>query len=138
MRPQRSNVANRGCTTLVIPRGGAGLISTVVEQASVPTVETGVGNCHVYVDAAAELDVAERIVLNSKARRPSVCNAAETLLVHADVAPTFVPASNAFTLTVSGGASGSGTVLSTPAGINCTVTNGQVTSTAHQRFCEPD
>jgi glutamate-5-semialdehyde dehydrogenase len=84
-------ITARGLVDLVIPRGGAGLISTVVEQATVPTVETGVGNCHVYVDGAADLEVAERIVLNSKARRPSVCNAAETLLVHADVATTFVP-----------------------------------------------
>jgi glutamate-5-semialdehyde dehydrogenase len=58
----------------------------------VPTVETGVGNCHVYVDAAADLDMAELLVINSKARRPSVCNAAETLLVHADVAERFLPA----------------------------------------------
>ncbi|WP_225978437.1 glutamate-5-semialdehyde dehydrogenase [Gandjariella thermophila] len=84
-------ITARGLVDLVIPRGGAGLISAVVEQATVPTVETGVGNCHVYVDAAADLDVAERIVVNAKARRPSVCNAAETLLVHADVAAAFVP-----------------------------------------------
>jgi glutamate-5-semialdehyde dehydrogenase len=62
-----------------------------VAGATVPTVETGVGNCHVYVDASADLDMAERIVINSKARRPSVCNAAETVLVHADVAEHFVP-----------------------------------------------
>ncbi|HKN97438.1 MAG TPA: glutamate-5-semialdehyde dehydrogenase [Pseudonocardiaceae bacterium] len=84
-------ITARGLVDLVIPRGGAGLIATVVEQATVPTVETGVGNCHVYVDAAADLDKAERIVLNAKTRRTSVCNAAETLLVHADVAATFLP-----------------------------------------------
>ena len=71
----------RGLVDVVIPRGGAGLIDAVVRDALVPTIETGVGNCHVYVHAAADLAVAERILLNSKTRRPSVCNAAETLLV---------------------------------------------------------
>ncbi|MGH3437157.1 MAG: glutamate-5-semialdehyde dehydrogenase [Sciscionella sp.] len=84
-------ITARGLVDLVIPRGGAGLIAAVVEHATVPTVETGVGNCHVYVDAAADLDMAERIVVNSKARRVSVCNSAETLLVHAAVAEEFVP-----------------------------------------------
>jgi glutamate-5-semialdehyde dehydrogenase len=84
-------ITARGLVDLVIPRGGAGLIAAVVEQATVPTVETGVGNCHVYVDAAADLDDAERIVLNAKTRRTSVCNAAETVLVHAGVAEEFVP-----------------------------------------------
>lgn len=69
----------RGLVDVVIPRGGAGLIEAVVRDAQVPTIETGVGNCHVYVHQAADLDVAERILLNSKTRRPSVCNAAETL-----------------------------------------------------------
>ncbi|HEX5402627.1 MAG TPA: glutamate-5-semialdehyde dehydrogenase [Pseudonocardiaceae bacterium] len=87
----RHLITARGLVDLVIPRGGAGLIATVVEQATVPTVETGVGNCHVYVDAAADLDRAERIVLNSKTRRTSVCNAAETLLVHDAVADEFLP-----------------------------------------------
>src|SRR5271165_6828333 len=73
----------RGLVDVVIPRGGAGLIDAVVRDATVPTIETGVGNCHVYVHEAADLDVAERILLNSKTRRPSVCNAAETLLVDA-------------------------------------------------------
>ncbi|MBB5920426.1 glutamate-5-semialdehyde dehydrogenase [Actinoalloteichus hoggarensis] len=87
----RHLITARGLVDLVIPRGGAGLIAAVVEQATVPTVETGVGNCHVYVDAAADLDQAVRIVLNSKTRRPSVCNAAETLLVHREVAQAFLP-----------------------------------------------
>ncbi|MBO0840317.1 MAG: glutamate-5-semialdehyde dehydrogenase, partial [Sciscionella sp.] len=87
----RHLITARGLIDLVIPRGGAGLINAVVAEATVPTVETGVGNCHVYVDAAADLDVAERIVLNAKTRRPSVCNAAETVLVHADIAAEFVP-----------------------------------------------
>jgi len=82
----------RGIVDLLIPRGGAGLISAVVADSQVPVIETGVGNCHVYVDAAADLDVARSIVVNAKAQRPSVCNAAETLLVAADVAESFLPA----------------------------------------------
>jgi glutamate-5-semialdehyde dehydrogenase len=81
----------RGLVDLVIPRGGAGLINYVVETATVPVIETGVGNVHVYVDAAADLDRAEAIVVNSKVNRPSVCNAAETVLVHRAVAAEFVP-----------------------------------------------
>ncbi|WNV83306.1 glutamate-5-semialdehyde dehydrogenase [Umezawaea sp. Da 62-37] len=84
-------ITARGLVDLVIPRGGAGLIATVVANATVPTIETGVGNVHVYVDAAADLDDAEAIVLNSKTRRTSVCNSAESLLVHADIADVFVP-----------------------------------------------
>ncbi|MCR3749868.1 glutamate-5-semialdehyde dehydrogenase [Lentzea californiensis] len=84
-------ITARGLVDLVIPRGGSGLINAVVEQATVPTIETGVGNCHVYVDAHADLDMAEAIVLNAKTRRTSVCNAAESLLVHKDVAAEFVP-----------------------------------------------
>jgi glutamate-5-semialdehyde dehydrogenase len=87
----RHLITARGLVDLVIPRGGAGLISSVVADATVPTIETGVGNCHVYIDASADPTIAELIVLNSKARRPSVCNAAETVLVHADVAETIVP-----------------------------------------------
>lgn len=81
----------RGLVDLVIPRGGAGLIQTVVEESTVPVIETGVGNCHVYVDANAQLDMALEIVLNSKTQRTSVCNAAESLLVHKAVADLFVP-----------------------------------------------
>jgi glutamate-5-semialdehyde dehydrogenase len=82
----------RGLVDVLVPRGGAGLIRSVVEESTVPVIETGVGNCHVYVDAAADLDMALRIVLNAKTQRTSVCNAAESLLVHADVAETFLPA----------------------------------------------
>lgn len=81
----------RGLVDVVIPRGGANLIEAVVRDAQVPTIETGVGNCHVYVDGGADLDVAERILLNSKTRRPSVCNAAETLLVDRTIAAHAVP-----------------------------------------------
>jgi glutamate-5-semialdehyde dehydrogenase len=81
----------RGLVDVLIPRGGAGLIASVVEESTVPVIETGVGNCHVYVDASADLEMAERIVLNAKTHRTSVCNAAESLLVHQDVAGEFVP-----------------------------------------------
>jgi glutamate-5-semialdehyde dehydrogenase len=81
----------RGLVDVVIPRGGAGLIETVVREATVPTIETGVGNCHVYIHAAADLDMAERVVVNSKTRRPSVCNAAETVLVDRAIADVAVP-----------------------------------------------
>ena len=81
----------RGLVDVVIPRGGAGLIDAVVRDAMVPTIETGVGNCHVYVHEAADLEVAERILLNSKTRRPSVCNAAETLLIDRAIADAAKP-----------------------------------------------
>ncbi|MGA8988724.1 glutamate-5-semialdehyde dehydrogenase [Aeromicrobium sp.] len=81
----------RGLVDLVIPRGGAGLIRAVVEESTVPVIETGVGNCHVYVDAEADLEMALDIVVNSKTQRTSVCNAAESLLVHKAVADVFLP-----------------------------------------------
>ncbi|MGI5892656.1 MAG: glutamate-5-semialdehyde dehydrogenase [Bacillota bacterium] len=76
---------------VLIPRGGGGLIKTVVENASVPVIETGTGNCHIYVDKYADLEMAANITLNAKCQRPAVCNAAETLLVHQDVAMEFLP-----------------------------------------------
>jgi glutamate-5-semialdehyde dehydrogenase len=81
----------RGLVDVLIPRGGAGLIRTVVEESTVPVIETGVGNCHVYVDADADLEMALAIVLNSKTHRTSVCNSAESLLVHQSVAAVFLP-----------------------------------------------
>jgi glutamate-5-semialdehyde dehydrogenase len=81
----------RGLVDLVIPRGGAGLIKAVVEESTVPVIETGVGNCHVYVDADADLGMALDIVINAKTDRTSVCNAAESLLVHKSVADVFLP-----------------------------------------------
>ncbi len=81
----------RGLVDVLIPRGGAGLIRSVVEESTVPVIETGVGNCHVYVDRAADLEMALDIVVNSKTQRTSVCNAVESLLVHADVAEAFLP-----------------------------------------------
>lgn len=80
-----------GYIDLLIPRGGAGLINTVVSEARVPVIETGVGNCHVYVDESARLPMALDIVINAKTSKPSVCNAAETLLVHRSVAADFLP-----------------------------------------------
>ena len=76
---------------LLIPRGGARLIQTVKEKAKVSVIETGVGNCHIYVDKYADLDMATQIVINAKTQRPSVCNAAESLVVHADIAEDFLP-----------------------------------------------
>ncbi|MFJ5139658.1 glutamate-5-semialdehyde dehydrogenase [Streptomyces sp. NPDC088707] len=81
----------RGLVDVLIPRGGASLIRTVVEESTVPVIETGTGNCHVYVDAQTDLDMAVEILINSKAHRVSVCNAAETLLVHQDIAAAFLP-----------------------------------------------
>ena len=80
-----------GYLDLLIPRGGAGLIRAVVSEATVPVIETGVGNCHVFVDAAANVEMATAIILNAKTSRPSVCNAAETLLVHNGIAKTALP-----------------------------------------------
>ena len=82
----------KGEIDLVIPRGGAGLINFVVENATVPVIETGAGVCHTYVDEHADLEKAQRIVVNAKTRRYSICNALDTLLVHAAVAPQFLPA----------------------------------------------
>ncbi|HEX5566948.1 MAG TPA: glutamate-5-semialdehyde dehydrogenase [Streptomyces sp.] len=81
----------RGLVDVLIPRGGASLIRTVVEESTVPVIETGTGNCHVYVDERVDLDMAVDILVNAKAQRPSVCNAAETVLVHAGVAEAFLP-----------------------------------------------
>lgn len=80
-----------GYLDLLIPRGGAGLIRTVVENAKVPVIETGVGNCHVYVDESADLEMAGEIIFNAKTSRPSVCNAIETILVHVNVAEKALP-----------------------------------------------
>jgi glutamate-5-semialdehyde dehydrogenase len=84
-------IRSKGEVDLIIPRGGAGLINYVTTNALVPVIETGVGNCHVYVDRAAELQMAKDIVINAKVQRPSVCNAIESLLVHKDIADRFLP-----------------------------------------------
>jgi glutamate-5-semialdehyde dehydrogenase len=81
----------RGLVDIVIPRGGPELISYVVQNASVPVIETGAGNCHIFVDESADLEMADRIVINAKTQRPSVCNAAEKLLVHQRIAPAYIP-----------------------------------------------
>jgi len=87
----RALMTARGLVDVLIPRGGADLIRTVVRESTVPVIETGVGNCHVYVDAAADLDKALAIAVNSKTHRVGVCNAAESLLVHRSIAPVFLP-----------------------------------------------
>jgi len=76
---------------VLIPRGGAGLIQAVVENATVPVIETGIGNCHIYVENDADLKIAEEIIINAKTQRPGVCNAAETLLIHKDIAESYLP-----------------------------------------------
>jgi len=84
-------IQGRGLVDVIIPRGGAGLISYVVENSIVPVIETGAGNCHIFVDAAADFEMADRIVVNAKTQRPSVCNAAEKLLVDQRIAGEYVP-----------------------------------------------
>ncbi len=81
----------RGSVDVLIPRGGKGLIKTVVENAKVPVIETGAGNCHLFVDSSADIDMAVSVAVNAKCSRPSVCNAVETVLVHAGVAAEFLP-----------------------------------------------
>jgi glutamate-5-semialdehyde dehydrogenase len=81
----------RGMVDVIIPRGGAGLIQFVAENSAVPVIETGAGNCHIFIDESADLDMADRIVINAKTQRPSVCNAAEKLLVHERIAAGYVP-----------------------------------------------
>ena len=81
----------RGLVDVIVPRGGAGLITFVTENSTVPVIETGAGNCHIFVDATGDFDMADRIVINAKTQRPSVCNAAEKLLVHERVAAEYIP-----------------------------------------------
>jgi glutamate-5-semialdehyde dehydrogenase len=81
----------RGLVDVIIPRGGAGLITFVTENSTVPVIETGAGNCHIFVDESADFDMADRIVINAKTQRPSVCNAAEKLLVHETIAAEYIP-----------------------------------------------
>jgi glutamate-5-semialdehyde dehydrogenase len=81
----------RGVVDVIIPRGGAGLITFVTENSAVPVIETGAGNCHIFIDESADFEMADRIVINAKTERPSVCNAAEKLLVHERIAANYVP-----------------------------------------------
>ena len=76
---------------LLIPRGGAGLIETVINNSTIPVIETGVGNCHIFIDSSAEIESSRQIILNAKVQRPSVCNAVETILVHKEIAPLILP-----------------------------------------------
>ena len=86
-----SDAINSNYIDVLIPRGGAGLIKSVVQNATVPVIETGTGNCHIFVDETADLEMAKAIVLNAKVQRPGVCNAAEKLLVHESIANEFLP-----------------------------------------------
>jgi glutamate-5-semialdehyde dehydrogenase len=124
----RALLRARGLVDLIIPRGGAGLIQTVVLESTVPVIETGVGNCHVYVDAAADLDKALAIAVNSKTHRPSVCNAAESLLVHERVAADFLPKALAEL-------SGAGVVLHTDAASGAVA---ETTGVPHEAATEED
>jgi glutamate-5-semialdehyde dehydrogenase len=81
----------RGLVDVIVPRGGAGLITFVTENSTVPVIETGAGNCHIFVDESADFDMADRIVINAKTQRPSVCNSAEKLLIHEKVAADYIP-----------------------------------------------
>jgi len=81
----------RGLVDVIIPRGGVGLINFVVENSIVPVIETGAGNCHIFIDESADFEMADRIVINAKTQRPSVCNAAEKLLVHERIAEVYLP-----------------------------------------------
>lgn len=112
----RALLRARGLIDVVIPRGGADLIATVVQTATVPTIETGSGVVHVYVDEHADLDDAEAITLNAKVSRPSVCNAAETLLVHRAVAATFLPRILGSLAAAGVTVHGDGQVLASPGG----------------------
>ncbi len=87
----RELIKARGLVDVIIPRGGVELIAFVTENSAVPVIETGAGNCHIFVDESADLDMADRIVINAKTQRPSVCNAAEKLLVHERIAAEYVP-----------------------------------------------
>jgi glutamate-5-semialdehyde dehydrogenase len=84
-------ITARGLVDVIIPRGGAGLITFVVENSAVPVIETGAGNCHIFVDESADFDMADDIVINAKTQRPAVCNAAEKILVHEGVATRYLP-----------------------------------------------
>ena len=90
-RPQDSLCALTEYVDVLIPRGGAGLIKTVVENSTIPVIETGTGNCHIYVDEGADLDMAVEIIFNAKTQRIGVCNACESLLVHKNSAPLLLP-----------------------------------------------
>ncbi len=122
----RHMMTARGLVDVLIPRGGEALIRSVVEGSTVPVIETGVGNCHVYIDADADIDMAVRILINAKAQRVSVCNAAETVLVHSGVADQFwpraIPALAEAGITVHGDARTQAALADSPVGV-CAVTD---------------
>jgi len=125
----------RGLVDVIIPRGGAGLIAFVTENSAVPVIETGAGNCHIFVDESADFEMADRIVINAKTQRPSVCNSAEKLLVHGRIAAEYVPRI-AKKLTEAGvEVRGDAKSLNSASGLNIVPANEQDWSEEYLRLC---
>jgi glutamate-5-semialdehyde dehydrogenase len=125
----------RGLVDVIIPRGGAGLISFVTENSSVPVIETGAGNCHIFVDESGEFEMADQIVINAKTQRPSVCNAAEKLLVHERIAAAYVPRIVKKLIEVGVEVRGDGKSRSLAAGLNVAPTVEQDWYEEYLRMC---
>jgi glutamate-5-semialdehyde dehydrogenase len=125
----------RGLVDVIIPRGGAGLIAFVTENSSVPVIETGAGNCHIFVDESADFDMADRIVINAKTQRPSVCNAAEKLLVHERIAAEYVPRIVKKLIAAGVEVRGDGTSRSLVSGLNIALATEQDWNEEYLRLC---
>jgi glutamate-5-semialdehyde dehydrogenase len=125
----------RGLVDVLIPRGGPALISYVTENATVPVIETGAGNCHIFVDESADFEMADRIVINAKTQRPSVCNAAEKLLVHERIAATYIPRIVNRLLESGVEVRGDGETLKRAAGLNVRPAEQQDWSEEYLRLC---
>ncbi len=125
----------RGLVDVIIPRGGAGLITFVTENSAVPVIETGAGNCHIFVDASADFEMADRIVINAKTQRPSVCNAAEKLLVHERVAAEYVPGIVKKLIDAGVEVRGDGKTRSLAAGLSVAAANEQDWHEEYLRLC---
>jgi glutamate-5-semialdehyde dehydrogenase len=125
----------RGLVDVIIPRGGAGLIAFVSENSAVPVIETGAGNCHIFVDDSADFDMADRIVINAKTHRPSVCNAAEKLLVHERIAAEYVPRIVKQLIEVGVEVRGDGKVRSLAVGLQVATASEQDWSEEYLRLC---
>jgi glutamate-5-semialdehyde dehydrogenase len=125
----------RGLVDVIVPRGGAGLITYVAENSVVPVIETGAGNCHIFVDESADFDMADRIVINAKTQRPSVCNAAEKLLVHERIGAQYVPRIVEKLIAAGVEVRGEGKVRSLAAGLPVTSANEQDWYEEYLRLC---
>ncbi len=125
----------RGLVDVIIPRGGAGLINFVTENSAVPVIETGAGNCHIFVDASADFGMADRIVINAKTQRPSVCNAAEKLLVHERIAAEYVPQIVKKLIAAGVEVRGDGKTRTLAAGLQVGTTNQQDWHEEYLRLC---